>query len=229
MSALGAATSDALESGQVVSGVGGQYNFVAMAHALRDARSVLMLRATREAQGRALSNIVWSHGHVTIPRHLRDLVITEYGIADLRDACDEDCVLALLRVTDAAFAPELRARALRNGKIAAAHAAGDAWSSNDAAALVRTLAPFRRDGVLPDYPLGCDFTSVEQRLVRALGWLRRATASRGGLLRTIGAALAQRGSPDLEALQRMDLARPTRLRDRLAARLVSLALARTAA
>ena len=29
---LGAAASDALESGQVVSGVGGQYNFVAMAH-----------------------------------------------------------------------------------------------------------------------------------------------------------------------------------------------------
>ena len=32
--ALGAAVSDALEDGRVVSGVGGQYNFVAMAHAL---------------------------------------------------------------------------------------------------------------------------------------------------------------------------------------------------
>jgi hypothetical protein len=45
---LGAAASDALESGQVVSGVGGQYNFVAMAHALPDARSILMLRATHD-------------------------------------------------------------------------------------------------------------------------------------------------------------------------------------
>ena len=42
--ALGAAVSDALEDGRVVSGVGGQYNFVAMAHALPDARSVLMFR-----------------------------------------------------------------------------------------------------------------------------------------------------------------------------------------
>ena len=42
---LGAAVSDGLEDGRVVSGVGGQYNFVAMAHALHDARSVLMLRA----------------------------------------------------------------------------------------------------------------------------------------------------------------------------------------
>ena len=46
---LGAAVSDALESGQVVSGVGGQYNFVAMAHALPGARSILCLRATRTA------------------------------------------------------------------------------------------------------------------------------------------------------------------------------------
>ena len=48
VTALGAAISDALESGEVVSGVGGQYNFVAMAHALPDARLVMMLRATHE-------------------------------------------------------------------------------------------------------------------------------------------------------------------------------------
>jgi hypothetical protein len=33
---------------QVVSGVGGQYNFVAMAHALPDARLLMMLRATHD-------------------------------------------------------------------------------------------------------------------------------------------------------------------------------------
>ena len=37
---LGAFVSDGLEDGTVVSGVGGQYNFVAMAHALPDGRSV---------------------------------------------------------------------------------------------------------------------------------------------------------------------------------------------
>nr|MBA3485676.1 acetyl-CoA hydrolase [Lysobacter sp.] len=64
--ALGAAVSDALADGRVVSGVGGQYNFVAMAHALPDARSVLMLRATRESGGTITSNIVWNYGHTTI-------------------------------------------------------------------------------------------------------------------------------------------------------------------
>src|SRR5262249_24882904 len=40
--ALGAVVSDGLENGQVVSGVGGQYDFVAQAFALEDARSIIM-------------------------------------------------------------------------------------------------------------------------------------------------------------------------------------------
>ncbi|MBV8341525.1 MAG: hypothetical protein JO173_04015, partial [Gammaproteobacteria bacterium] len=66
---LGAAVSDALENGRVVSGVGGQYNFVAMAQALPGARSILCVRATRTHGGQTTSNIVWSYGHETIPRH----------------------------------------------------------------------------------------------------------------------------------------------------------------
>ena len=81
---LGAAASDALESGQVVSGVGGQYNFVAMAHALPDARLIMMLRATHDNKAGLKSSIVWSYGNITIPRHLRDIYLNEYGIADLR-------------------------------------------------------------------------------------------------------------------------------------------------
>jgi hypothetical protein len=41
LTTLGAAVSDGLADGRVVSGVGGQYNFVAMAHALPGARSAL--------------------------------------------------------------------------------------------------------------------------------------------------------------------------------------------
>src|SRR4029077_6278463 len=70
---LGAAISDGLENGQVVSGVGGQYNFVAQAFALQGARSILALKATRLAGTKAQSNIRWNCGHETIPRHLRDV------------------------------------------------------------------------------------------------------------------------------------------------------------
>jgi acyl-CoA hydrolase len=227
MSALGAATSDALESGQVVSGVGGQYNFVAMAHALHDSRSVLMLRATREARGKLHSNIVWSYGHTTIPRHLRDIVITEYGIADLRDACDEDCVLAMIGISDSTAQPDLLATALRNGKVD--RDAVPAWrgDSNSDVALQRTLSPFRRAGLLPDYPLGSDFSDVEQRLARALGWLRRATATRGGSINCVLRALTASSDTDPEAMTRMRLDAPASLRERLSARLVALALRET--
>jgi acyl-CoA hydrolase len=225
MSVLGAATSDALESGQVVSGVGGQYNFVAMAHALRDSRSVLMLRATREVRLRAMSNLVWSYGHVTIPRHLRDLVITEYGIADLRDACDEDCVIASVAICDVRFAGALVATAKRNGKLRADFTA-DA-SRNSPHLLREALAPFRHDGLLPDYPLGSDFTAVEQRLVKALGWLKAAATGSWSTLRTVLDALRASSDLDSEALQRMGLEKPGSWREKISAKLVLLALART--
>jgi acyl-CoA hydrolase len=73
---LGAAVSDGLADGRVVSGVGGQYDFVAMAHALPGARSVLAVRSTRTKDGKVASNILWNYGHTTIPRHLRDVMIT---------------------------------------------------------------------------------------------------------------------------------------------------------
>src|SRR5262249_2108271 len=63
---LGAVVSDTLAGGKVVSGVGGQYNFVAQAFALPDARSIIMLRATRTVAGRTTSNIVWEYGETTI-------------------------------------------------------------------------------------------------------------------------------------------------------------------
>ncbi len=227
MTALGAAVSDALDDGRVVSGVGGQYNFVAMAHALHDARSVLMLRATRGGGDAPASNILWNYGHATIPRHLRDLAITEYGVADLRGRSDGDCVQAMLAIADASAQSSLREAAVEALKRDAA--ANIDASRNTRADLRRRLAPLRASGVLPDYPLGSDFTAVEQRLARALAWLKAATATTAGRLRTIAQALTHGGGDDdTEALQRMDLVQPTRWRDRLARRLLRLALARTA-
>jgi hypothetical protein len=230
MTALGAAVSDALDDGRVVSGVGGQYNFVAMAHALDDGRSVLMLRATRGHAGRSESNVRWSYGHATIPRHLRDLVITEYGIADLRGACDEDCVTAMAAITQTAFQRGLLEAATAAGKLRAGFEPPPAWRANTTADLARRLRPFRRSGLLPDYPLGCDFTPIEQRLVRALAWLKSATATRAGMARTALAAIAGPGADPAcdAALERMALATPNGLRQRLYARLLRLALARTA-
>lgn len=226
MTALGAAVSDALEDGRVVSGVGGQYNFVAMAHALHDARSVLMFRATRGSP--PASNVLWNYGHTTIPRHLRDIAITEYGIADLRGRGDEDCARAMLAISDAAHQPALVKAARAAGKLAPDFVLPPAWSDRRRELLSARLRGLRRNGVLPDYPMGSDFTPVEQRLARALGWLKARTGGRFSTLRTLASAWAPNGHRDDEAMQRMALDSPASLQDRIGARLLRLALARTA-
>ncbi len=103
---MGAAVSG-LEDGQVVSGVGGQYNFVAQAFALAGARAILTVEATRQGKARMHSNIRWNYGHVTIPRHLRDVTVTEYGVADLRGKSDADVIAAMIGVADSRFQDEL--------------------------------------------------------------------------------------------------------------------------
>jgi hypothetical protein len=80
------------------------------------------------------------------------------------------------------------------------------------------------DGTLPDYPLGSDFTDVEQRLVKALGWLKANTAGTGGKLRTVARALGTGAAGDQAALARMQLGHPHRPGEWLEARLLSLAL-----
>ncbi len=50
-------------------------------------------RSTRTSGGKTTSNIVWNYAHATIPRHLRDIVVTEYGIADLRGRTDSEVIM----------------------------------------------------------------------------------------------------------------------------------------
>ncbi|WP_161960931.1 acetyl-CoA hydrolase/transferase C-terminal domain-containing protein [Xanthomonas campestris] len=225
--ALGAAVSDGLEDGRVVSGVGGQYNFVAMAHALPQARSVLMLRATRASGKDAASNVRWNYGHTTIPRHLRDIYITEYGIADLRHKTDQDCVLEMAGICDTRFQTALLAQASQSRKLRDVPEQAARVQRNTPQALEAALAPFRRDGSLPDYPLGSDFTDTEQRLLPALGWLKSATTGKTAALATLMRALLSRTTGDAACLQRMDLATPRSLGDRVQAKLLAYALQQT--
>jgi acyl-CoA hydrolase len=168
VSLLGAAASDSLPSGAVVSGVGGQYNFVAMADALPDARSILMLRSTHSRQGKTWSNIVWDCPQITIPRHLRDIVITEYGIADLRGQTDSECVKRMLAITDSRYQAQLMQQAKQHGKLAADYQIPASQCQNLPAQIETRLRPWRGRGCLPDFPLGTDFTDDELLIVRAL-------------------------------------------------------------
>ncbi len=54
---------------------------------------------------------------MTIARHLRDMVVTEYGIADLRGKTDAGAIEALLNISDSRFQSGLIEQAQRAGKL----------------------------------------------------------------------------------------------------------------
>lgn len=224
---LGAAVSDGLENGAVVSGVGGQHDFVTMAHALEGGRSILMLPATRRSGGRVTSNIVWHYGHTTIPRHLRDLVVTEYGVADLRGQSDQDVIVAMLNLADSRFQERLRRQAVAAGKLSRRYRIPARFRDNLPECLAARLARPELLDALPWYPLGSDFSAPEAELAIALGELKAHQRHLPSLLRGLRAGRRVANAARLRpALDRLGLARPRRLRERVYRLLVADALER---
>lgn len=222
---LGAGVADQLEDGRVLSGVGGQYNFVAQGHALEGARSILILRSWRESAGEVSSNIVWEYGHCTIPRHLRDIVITEYGIADLRGQTDAKVIEALLNITDSRFQRDLIEQAQKAGKLPKDFQLDPRFADNTPERLQAIQARHRR--LFPEYPLGSDFTDEERDLLRALNWLK----SKFKLTEILELGKAALDAPEPEAfpkhLQRMRLDKPEGIKEDLYQRLLLAGLQAT--
>jgi hypothetical protein len=210
---LGAVSSDQLEDGRVISGVGGQHDFVAMAHALADARSIIAVRSATRRAGKLASNIVWRYGNTTVPRQLRDIIVTEYGVADLRGKSDRDVVIAMLKVADSSAQPQLQHAATEAGKLEPAFILPVSALSNHAEHIRAVLGPARRDGLLPSFPFGTEMTATEQTLIAPLGLLK--SASRTELVRTIlaGASFEKPGAEEGAGLQRMGLHAPHTLKE----------------
>ena len=227
---MGAVISDGLENGQVVSGVGGQYNFVAQAFALQGARSILTVEATRQAGPKLQSNIRWNYGHETIPRHLRDIIVTEYGVADLRGKSDADVIAAMLQVADSRFQSELARQAKDAGKLPASFEIPKAYRENYPERIADALRPARQAGLLPFFPFGSDFTAVEQRLIPALQLLQEAQRSPRRLPALLWEGWTRQPEPaDAECLARLGLNKPANWSERLYRALVNAALMKSRA
>jgi acyl-CoA hydrolase len=205
---LGGVASDSLGNGQVVSGVGGQFNFVSMSHELPDSHSVILLRSTKKMGKHRHSNIVWSHEQLTIPRHLRDVVITEHGIAFTRGQRDEDVIRSMVSIADSSFQPELIRTSVRNGKLSADFKLPISSAKNDAASVNKFLKPYLKEGLFPAFPFGSDFTPVEEILVSALSTLQAKQAYPLKILSTWFKGLFVSPVNHLGELERMDLKTP---------------------
>ena len=183
------------------------------------------MRSWRESGGEVSSNLVWEYGHCTIPRHLRDVVVTEYGIADLRGQTDAETIRRLLQISDSRFQAGLIAQAQKAGKLPSDFALEPRFTDNTPQRLQRLRDEHAQ--LFPEYPLGSDFTEQERDLLRALNWLK----SKFKLSEVLSLGKAALDAPAPEAypqqLQRMGLAQPQGLKDELYQRLLLAGLQAT--
>ena len=112
-----------------------------------------MVRSFRAKGAEATSNFVWNYGHMTVPRHLRDIVVSEYGIADLRGRSDQEIITRLLNITDSRFQEELLHRAKSQGKIAKDYQIPEQFRHNLPRELKNKSSRSRRKGYSSRFPL----------------------------------------------------------------------------
>jgi len=98
--------------GRQISGTGGSVDFMRAAKASKGGRSIVAMTAT--ARGGSVSRIVPRVDLVTALRTDIDLVVTEYGVADLKHASTAARVDALIEIAAPAFREGLRAASGRS-------------------------------------------------------------------------------------------------------------------
>ena len=222
----GAVASDALEDGTVISGVGGQYNFVAMAHDLPGARSVLCIRATRGEGKQLQSNIVPFYGYTTIPKHLRDVIVTEYGVADIRGQSDAEVIKRMINIADSRFQGQLLEYAKSHGKLPRDYAVPFSARNNTPEKLQAVIKPQMMAGVLPDYPFGTELTDDELALAASLRRVKALSEDPAQFISSTFKALLHHGDEDAAKpfLERLHLDHPETTKDFLIKQLLMLEL-----
>ena len=222
----GAVASDALEDGTVISGVGGQYNFVAMAQDLPGAHSILCIRSIRGHGKQLQSNIVPFYGYTTIPKHLRDVIVTEYGVADLRGQSDSQTIKRLINIADSRFQDNLLEFAKKHGKLAQGYVIPPEARNNTPERLQKVLAPYQKNGMLPVYPFGHDLTDQELALGASLRKIKALSEEPRHFITASFKALLHKGDEAAAKpfLERIQLEHPETTKDFLIQQLLLLEL-----
>jgi len=94
-------------AGRHIGLVGGQMDFVRAANRAPEGRSIIALQSTNRDRTRSRIVARLADGVVTTPRAEAGLVVTEYGIAELRGCTLAERARALIAVADPSFRSEL--------------------------------------------------------------------------------------------------------------------------
>lgn len=156
-------------------------------------------------------------GHITIPRHLRDIFITEYGIADLRGKTDAEVIVAMLKIADSRFQQYLLDEAKAAGKIAHDYELPEAFRHNTPERLEQVLAKYRQQGHFPAFPFGHDFTDEELVLGKALKKLKAVADDKLEFLKKLLVSTTHPHIPEQlnPYLARMDMLAPPTMKEKL--------------
>jgi hypothetical protein len=223
---LGAMSSDQLEDGRVVSGVGGQLDFAYMSYLMRDARFIMLLKSTKGSGKTLGSNIVFNYGHCSVPRYYRDIVITEYGIADIKSKPDRYIVQEMLNIADSRFQPQLLEQAKKAKKIPKDYEIPEVYRHNTPDKITSLLKPYQEQGHFQLFPFGTDLTQEEIKLGGSLkamksllnGYpLKFAKGIGFEFFRPIPRSAAK-------YIERMDLTKPASMKERIIRKLIVFAL-----
>jgi len=225
-SIFGSINSDMLSDGKVVSGIGGQYDFAAMAHALDDGRLIMMIKSVKGSGKAAKSNIVFNYPQCSVPRHLRDIVVTEYGIADIRGKTDKEIIAAMINIADSRFQKQLLEQAKKAKKIPMDYEIPEEYRNNTPDKIAKLLKPYQEKGYFKVFPFGTDFKMEEVMLAQSMKGLKNLAAAsplkliKGLLLETI------RPVPKSASafLQHMELDKPANFKDKMSRNMVLVAL-----
>jgi len=222
----GAVASDQLEDGKVVSGIGGQYNFVSMAHEVPGGKLIMAIRATRGSGKTLKSNIVYNYGHISIPKYLRDIIVTEYGIAHIKGLSDGKIVEEMLKIADSRFQPELVKQAKKHGKIPADYEIPEEYRNNYPERIDAFIKSYQAQGQFKLFPFGTDVMQEEAVLAGSLKGLMAYKNAKP--VRTILKLVTELLKPVPEKaapyLKRMNLENPADFGERFQQKTVIVAL-----
>lgn len=209
----GLVVSDGINNNIEFSGVGGQFDFVSMSHQLENARSIINCRSVRQTKNGIKSNIVWEYTNFTIPRFLRDIVVTEYGIADCRAKVDADIIKSILNIVDSRVQDELLASAKSAGKISKDYRIPELFKNNYPDKYTNLIHNAEFAGYYPPYPFGSDLTEDEQVIAVALLKLKSASSLKIVLLLFKSLFVFNTDKTYERYLQRLDLVNVKSIKD----------------
>jgi len=225
-SIFGSISSDQLTDGRVVSGIGGQYDFAAMAHALKDGRLIMMIKSVKGSGKNLKSNIVFNYPQCSIPRHLRDIVVTEYGIADIRGKNDSEIIAAMINIADSRFQKQLLEQAKKAKKISRDYEIPEEYRNNTPEKNAELIKPYQEQGYFKVFPFGTDFKMEEVMLASSMRALKELASDKP--LKLLRGLLLEAIKPVPESasvfIRHMELEKPASLKERIARNMVILAL-----